>query len=599
MIVGEKKMIELQKQATSLTPNALPDYSKDPKADKDNISKIAENRIKEFDFAKAMRDDELKANESSRKKDLLALDNYYADQIAKVEKFVKDKQDKLVALQAKAASEKDPKKKAALNNDISNLKASISDDQIKGQELGLAFIENKRQKEANINAEWDKKDLDAKVKAEELVKKGYEEELQGLDQFSDEWLAKKIELLDQEQRIEEMKNGKSKGITKAFDDQRLKATIDFNDKKINEEMKQYDYDKKVETDKLLSVKLTEDEKTRIMIASEIERQQYLLTLLKKGNVNGSNNKEIASTKSGIEKLKFDYGQVGQDKPLLEKMGFKKDEAAVIQESYALASQAALEWAQAEVDAANAVVEARQKVVDSAQSKLDKEIEARNAGYAANVEQANKDLALAKKNQDAAIKEQEKAQKKQAIIEGAMQASSMITAIANLFMHATKVTGFFGIPMAIIASGLMIGAFVASKVKANAATKAYGQGGEFDAVGGSHASGNDISLGVHGGVERRVEGGEKVAVFNRNATKRFGRQISEFAQAANKGILLNKYANRYNQDGLNVVVNNTKQDMSGVEKRLDSIKEQGEKRIFTDSKGRTVEVYKNVTRIYND
>jgi hypothetical protein len=102
--------------------------------------------------------------------------------------------------------------------------------------------------------------------------------------------------------------------------------------------------------------------------------------------------------------------------------------------------------------------------------------------------AQKELEMAKQNQQKALKEQEKAQKAQQAMASIQQMTSLITASALIFSQ-------FGNPLiAIPLIALMWGSFAAAKIKAAQMTEQYGEGTVELLHGGSHQSGNDIDLG---------------------------------------------------------------------------------------------------------
>ena len=130
--------------------------------------------------------------------------------------------------------------------------------------------------------------------------------------------------------------------------------------------------------------------------------------------------------------------------------------------------------------------------------MDAEIEARNAGYANEVTTAQKELELAKKNQEQALKEKQKAQKAQLALDTITQASSLVTASANIWAALGGIP-YVGPALAVAAIATMWGTFIAAKIKASQVagqTEQYGQGTVELLQGGSHASGNDIDLQLH-------------------------------------------------------------------------------------------------------
>ena len=101
--------------------------------------------------------------------------------------------------------------------------------------------------------------------------------------------------------------------------------------------------------------------------------------------------------------------------------------------------------------------------------MDAEIEARNNGYANNVVQAQKELELEKAKQQKAIEEKQKAQKAQLAIDTITQASSLITASANIWSSLSGIP-VVGVGLAVAALATMWGSFLASKAKAAQVTK---------------------------------------------------------------------------------------------------------------------------------
>ena len=225
--------------------------------------------------------------------------------------------------------------------------------------------------------------------------------------------------------------------------------------------------------------------------------------------------------------------------------------------------------------ADAAVTAANARVEAAQSALDAEIEARNNGYANNVIQAQKELELEKQQQQKALEQKIAAQKAQAAIDSVTQASSLITASANIWASLSPIP-VVGPGLAIAALATMWASFAYSKVKAFQVagnTEQYGDGTVELLQGGSHASGNDIDLGRKpDGTRRRAEGGEYFAVINKRNSRRYGGLIPDVINALNDG---------------------TFTDVSAIERDVRQIREQGARARFVDGDGNTVIVYKNL------
>jgi hypothetical protein len=67
---------------------------------------------------------------------------------------------------------------------------------------------------------------------------------------------------------------------------------------------------------------------------------------------------------------------------------------------------------------------------------------------------------------------------------------------------------------------------------------------------------------------------------------------------NKGVFEQKYMGAYDTGGLSINVTNKDADLKTLEADVQEIRKQGERRYFTDGKGRVVETYKNLRRTYN-
>lgn len=279
----------------------------------------------------------------------------------------------------------------------------------------------------------------------------------------------------------------------------------------------------------------------------------------------------------------------------------KERAEEFNQSIADASEYAIEnlksVAQARVEAAEKAVQAAEKEVSARQKVLDAEIQARANGYANNVATAQKELDFARKQQEKALRDKKKAQKQQERIDTLMQASSLVTATANLW----KDLGLAAIP----AIALMWGSFAFAKIKASQLSKAsdqteeYGNGTvEMIDYGGSHASGNDVDLGTtKDGKRRRVEKGEYFAVINKRSSQRYRRLVPDLINSLNKGTFEQKYLNAYSgADEVTNIMQGGNVDLSNVERDLKSIKESAGHKFITGADGTIIEVKGNVKRI---
>lgn len=243
--------------------------------------------------------------------------------------------------------------------------------------------------------------------------------------------------------------------------------------------------------------------------------------------------------------------------------------------------------QQSVDTANARVE-------SAQKALDAEIEARNAGYANNVETAQKELQLAKENKRKAEQEAKRMEQVQRQLDTLQQASSLVTATANIWKSFTS-AGPAGIGLASLATATMWGAFAAAKIKAAQVTRGtekYGEGTVELLSGGSHASGNDIDLGMKtDGTRRRAEGGEFFAVINKRNSRKYRKVIPDVIRSINNDTFASKYLNANGKmAGALINIQNTNStDLRQLQDDVRAIKKASEKQTYIDARGYMVQI----------
>lgn len=265
-----------------------------------------------------------------------------------------------------------------------------------------------------------------------------------------------------------------------------------------------------------------------------------------------------------------------------------------------------EIAQAEVDVAQAAVDAAEKRVEAAQSAYDAEVEGRNNGYANQVATKKKELQQEKKNMQEKQKLLEQAQKRQEAINTVVQASSLITASANIWSAMSGVP-IIGPALALAAIATMWTSFAVAKVKAKQATAAanqeYGEGGLEFLEGGSHASGNDIDLHQKNseGKNMRAEGGEAMAIINKRNTRKYRRVLPDIVDSLNKGTFENKFSQAFNKaDSLQaqMITVETTTDLSNIERGVEAIKKQNSERVYPLGDGRTLIIKGNVRRYIN-
>ena len=289
------------------------------------------------------------------------------------------------------------------------------------------------------------------------------------------------------------------------------------------------------------------------------------------------------------------------KDLYDILGFKltDDQKKGIDEALGYAIGSLNQFMDAYVAAAEARRQEADNEVERTQRVLEAEIEARNAGYANDVETARKELEEAKKNQQKAIEQQKRAQQAQELIDTATQTSSLITATANIWKSLSGIP-IVGTALAIAAIATMWGSFAAAKIMAHqvagSSTESYGEGTVELLQGGSHQSGNDIDLGrKKDGTRRRAEGGEYFAVINKRSSKKYGNIIPDIINSLNRDTFAEKYMGAYDGAGVSVTVNGRNPDLKELTQSVNDIRDQGRTRTYMDG-GNTVMVYKNLKRV---
>lgn len=400
-------------------------------------------------------------------------------------------------------------------------------------------------------------------------------------------------------------------LQKDFTDNQDKRIIDRSVFRLNQQQQ-------AESAAFNIVQRSEKEQSRFRLKLEREKWEQILELTKQygEQITGYNVKTVEDTIKGIDNaIKRDtsgwdsnQGVFGNLFDLVFGDAFSAkdgksgaERAEQFKDSILEASEFAIDnlksVAQARVEAAEVAVQAAEKEVSARQKVLDAEIQARANGYANNVATAQKELDFARKQQEKALRDKKKAQKQQERIDTLMQASSLVTATANLW----KDLGLAAIP----AIALMWGSFAFAKIKASQLSKAsqdteeYGDGTvEMIDYGGSHASGNDVDLGTtKDGKRRRVERGEYFAVVNKRSSQKYKKLVPDLINSLNKGTFEQKYLNAYSgSDEVTNIMQGSTVDLSKVEKDLKSIKEQGRVKYITGADGTIIEVRGNIKRI---
>jgi len=601
-----RKAASAEKQATryiemSKTLNDIADKNRLKSGVKELPTKEQEASIK------AMEDLQKTADEAR----IAAISNTYKKERAEILNSYKEKEADLkkdATNYAKNKAEIDAiivNYEIAKNRELSDLSKEYSDKKTKEQDDLLKKEQKFQDDKAKVIADAEKdiaqtSDNEYQLKRDKLNQQ-YEQDVKDAE-------AKK-ELYKEDADMVALQNNRILALSvKLANDKENIDNDEFKNKQANlkkitdEKIKSFDLQADYDQQLFDLEETTENEKTKFKLDAERKRIQMLLDLNKSGELELS-DQQISIYKKTLDKLSVESEKASkkfEKQDIYEIMGIKLDDGKkeVMNESIGYATSAIKDLASSYVEAAQAAVRASSDRVSSAEKALDREKEAKANGYAYNTELAEKELAAAKKQQDKALKQEEKAKKAQILIDAALQASSMVTATANIWKAFTPL-GPIGVGLAIATTALMWGAFAASKAKAlsvtksSSASKNYGEGGIEFLEGGSHASGNDIPIGhTKDGRRRNAEGGEAMIIINKRKTAKYKHQLPDIVNALNKGIFEQKYMSAFS-GSVNVT---SSVDLTNVEKGINTLTKQGERRIFTDGKGRIVEQYKNLRRV---
>jgi len=507
-------------------------------------------------------------------------------------------------LNALAAAYNDQKRIVTMRNSLEAQQTKEAQDQAKARQKATedaAKAEAKAAEDAAKAAEQARKEeiagqravLNASLQSIQLqiavTQEGTEEMLELRLQMLQK--QREIELFENAQKAEKLRQDE-KAINAKYDALVMRENAKFNVQMAKRDLAA-EQERMAAEFKLLDT--NERQKTLFRLQQEKARLESLLKINEMATEKMT-AEEIAAIKATIAAIEKEAGRLPYNNLYeLLGIGFDQDQQSALKTAVSSIEESISSLADSWVKAADAAVNAADEQVDAAQRVLDAEIEARNAGYANQVETAQKELALAKKNREKALKEQEKAQKAQLALDSIMQASSLITATANIWK------AFAANPIvAGVVTATMWGAFAAAKIRAAQVTKPteqYGEGTVELLQGGSHASGHDIDLGTKpDGTRRRAEGGEFFAVINKRNSRRYRNVIPDVINSFNNGTFADRYL-RANaaMAGTAFELTGGTTDVSALEKDVAAIRHQGEESRFVDAKGNVVIRYKNLTR----
>lgn len=478
----------------------------------------------------------------------------------------------------------------------------------------LDDIENAiKNKQKGLTLSLDLLNIDVEIQKAEQLLELLELEGEVSKKGSYEELSNSLKRLDVERQIALLKNAQlpeakrqpTSAINASFDKQKAITVGSFN-------MSSFDEQQALDEAVFNEVKRSETEITRFKLEQEKARWQEQIRLAEAGGLDWSQAQIDAAkaTVKGIDRELSELddfikniGKKGLGGTLLEKLGFDDDQIDALKDAVDIVIEQLQSIMDAEVELAEQAVEAAEARVEAAQKAYDAEVEARNNGYANNVATAKKELEQEKKNQQEKQKMLQAAQKRQEAMNTVTQASSLVTASANLWSSFSSIP-IVGPALALAAIATMWTSFAVAKIKAKQVTASqsdeYGEGGLEFLEGGSHASGDDIDLGVKNKKKRRMraEGGEALAIISKKRTRKYKKILPDVINSLNKGTFEDKYLNAFaSSDGLNISLNsNGSVDLSKIEDDVRSIRKQSETKYYTLPNGTVVIQHKNVKRI---
>lgn len=508
-----------------------------------------------------------------------------------------DLQKKILAAQKKAEIETYQKR---------NQDDRIRDEE--GNDIGLRLI----------NQTYAKKEEDLVTKHMQemyrIIVAGLDNELEAVQSNSDEELSIKLKKLEAERKIALAEN-RLKSASEQVSESSINAAFDTKvaRTKGSHILEGFEQKQGLQKARFDSVEHTTTQIKRFELEQEKAMWEEKVKLAEAGMLNWSKvqideaKQMIANINGELDKLprKFDeiladIGEYGIGGTILKHLGFDNDAIDAFGTVFDAIKDNISSLIDSWNEAAQAAVDAADKQVEAAKSVLDAELEARNNGYANSVVTAQKELALSKKKREEAIKEKEKAQKAQLAIDTITQTSSLITATAQLWSSVGGVP-IIGPALAIAAIATMWGSFAAAKIKAAqvaSQSEQYGEGGLEFLEGGSHASGNDIDLGVENKRHKRMraEGGEALAIISKKRTRQYRDILPGIIESLNKGTFEQSYMQSFAAPvELQLAGFSQSTDISRLERDVNHIKEELGYRYYSEP-DRTIVKKGNLTRI---
>ena len=348
--------------------------------------------------------------------------------------------------------------------------------------------------------------IDNQQQRNSLIRDAQERELA---EFKTGWIKKEQELLDAGSKEEDIARAKNQAI------------LEINQKYVQEDLSIVE---QIETNRIDAAQRGFESET------EFERRKAALKLqlqiqIKQAQIQNlaldpeANRLNISNLEAEILKARADLEKIGKEQDpitLTSLLGLDKtlstEEVASVNEAFGSLAQSlqtigeqAIEFRkkQLEEDANlnQGMIDNLNRRIEEEERALDREIQARDKGYAANVEGSKKTLAELKRQRDKELEEKKRIQdeerklaKQAALIQAIVQAANLATAGAQLFQKSVEQSGPAGVIVAIAAIAAMVAGFISLVAQIKSATS-FGKGGWIE--GPSHEQ-NGVTINAEGG-----------------------------------------------------------------------------------------------------
>lgn len=463
------------------------------------------------------------------------------------------------------------------------------------------IIYNKRKK---LNTDLELLDIDYQQRQLNFEKEGLDLRLELTERGTVEYYELRNKLLQNQMEYELLENKKQiESLRKDEQAIRDKYGYDMLQNKIALDDMLFSQTQAYQESEFNLIRRSEYEKNRFRLQQEKEMWTRRLQMAKAGLL-AISKMEQDTIENTIKIIERQMRDLDAERDIYDLIGLRLDneQKSAIQEATFFVKANISDMLAAEVQLAETKLDNARSQVEQAMEFLKLEMEARNEGYAHNVEIANKELQLAREKEAKALKDRQKALEAQNKLDTIEQTTSLITASANIWKSFSKL-GPFGVGAAVAAIALMFGSFVAAKAKAKEVstveTEEYAEGHVELLEGGSHKSGNDIPLGrTKDGKERRAEGGEVFAIVNKRSVRRYGKdKVFDIISSINKGVFEDKYTKIFSPINYEVSNSSTNIDLYDLDLNVKAIREQNEYKYYNGGNGLIIERYKNRTRVF--